>query len=152
MIDTRNQLVWLLHKHLDKPVVANDTVAKRPPYPYVDYSITTVNNASGEGNYSFDGEMNRVELQQEISFSINAYSRDDVQAYQLAKEAWDFFKHHVDVYELTVVRQEAVMNRTILEIDEYERRYGFDVFIRFGDLIEKKQDSIDLDNSKIIRR
>lgn len=152
MIDTRNELVRLLHKHLNKPVIPNDTTAKRPPYPYVDYAITTVNNESGEGNYSFDGTTDQVALQHAISFSVNAYSRDDTQAYNVAKDAWDFFRHHVDTSELTVIRQEGIVNRTLLEVDEYERRYGFDVFIRFDDAISKQIDSIDVSQVKIIRR
>ena len=152
MIDTRNRLVRLLHQHLNKPVIPNNTTSKRPPYPYVDYSITTINNDAGEGNYSFDGEMDRVDLQKQISFSINGYSRDETEAYNLVKEAWDFFKHHVDKYQLTVVRQEEIMNRTLLEVDEYERRFGFDVFIRFSDSIEKEVEGINLDDLTIIRR
>lgn len=149
MIDTRNRLVRLLHQHLNKPVIPNNTTSKRPPYPYVDYSITTINNDAGEGNYSFDGEMDRVDLQKQISFSINGYSRDETEAYNLVKEAWSFFKHHVDVYDLTVVRQEEIMNRTLLEVDEYERRFGFDVFIRFDDAIEKKQDNLIIEKTNI---
>lgn len=152
MIDTRNKLVRLLYQHLNKPVIANDTTGKRPPYPYADYSITTVVNDAGEGNYSFDGTTDRVDLQKQISFSINTYSRDETEAYELAKEAWNFFKHHVDKYDLTVVRIEEIMNRTLLEVDEYERRFGFDVFIRFSESIGTEVEGIYLDNLTIKRR
>lgn len=152
MIETRNKLVDLLHQHIIRPVIPNDTTARRPSYPYLDYSITTVNNSSGEGNYSFNNGVERVDLQKEMAVSINSYSRDETEAYELVKKAWDFFKIYVDKDNLTVFRQQEITNRTILEIDKYEWRYGFDVFIRFSDAIEKEVESIELDDLKITRR
>lgn len=143
MIDTRNQMVRMLYQHLNIPVISNNTTSKRPSYPFVDYSITTVNNDAGEGNYSFDGVVSTVDLQKQISFSINSYSRDDTEAYTVAKEAWNFFKHHVSRYDLTVVRVEEINNRSMLEIDKYEYRYGFDVFVRFDDSISKEIDTME---------
>lgn len=152
MIETRNKLVELLHQHVIRPVIPNDTTARRPSYPYLDYSITTVNNGNGEGNYSFSNGVERVELQKEMAVSINGYSRDEAEAYELVKKAWDFFKVHVDKDDLTVFRQQEIDNRTILEIDKYEWRYGFDVFIRFSDSIEKEVESIELGDLNITRR
>lgn len=149
MIETRNKLVDLLHQHVLRPVVSNDTTARRPTYPYLDYSVTAVNNEAGEGNYSFDGEIDRVDLQKRMSISINSYSEEETESYQLAKEAWNFFKHHVDMHDLTVINQGEVKSRSVLVVDEFERRYGFDVFIRFEDSIEKQVGRIDPEKSSI---
>lgn len=152
MIEVRNKLVSLLHKHVEKPVIPNDTTGKRPDYPYIDYSVITVTNDAGGGNYSYDGSVERVDLQKQTSFSINSYSESEVEAYVLAKSAWDFFKLHVSIDDLTIVRISEVTNRTMLKVDEYERRFGFDVFIRYSEAVEKGVEGIGLDDLTITRR
>lgn len=151
MIRTRNKMIKLLNQHLGKPVVPNNETENRPAYPYVDYSITTVTNDAGEGNYSFKNGEDKVELQKKLSLSINTYSRDEVESYNLCKQAWNFFKHIVSMDDLTVVDLKEIMNRSILEVDKYEFRYGFDLFIRFDDSIVNKTEGIDLDDLQIMR-
>ena len=142
MINTRNNIVSELYKYIQKPIIPNTDIKDRPPYPYVDYAITTVTNDSGDGNHSMqDGEVeliNQLDLQKKISFSFNIYSDNEVECYNLAKKVWDWFKH-IGEADIVVVDILEIRNRSLLEINQYEYRYGFDLFIRYDESIKKEQ-------------
>lgn len=145
MIDTRNTIIRELQRHMDLPIIPNTDTQNRPEYPFMDYGIIAVAADSGLGNHVYGSSeidvLNTLQIQNRVSVSFNAYSRDDKQAYNTAKEAYNWFKHIgvtilsdkaiavVDVYE--------VDNRTMLEIDKYEARYGFDVMFRYDDNIDR---------------
>lgn len=151
MINIRNTIIKELYQYIQKPIIPNTNTQKRPGYPFADYSITANVGDSGEGNYSYSESgidlKETLSLQNKISFSFNVYSKDEIESYELAKNIWDWFRHiGVDVLSfnnIVVVDVMDIDNRTILEINKYEMRYGFDVIVRYKDSIEKIDITID---------
>lgn len=145
MIDIRNTIIKELHNYIQKPIIPNSNTQNRPNYPFCDYSIIALVSSGEEGNYSFgdSGEdiLSTVELQTKMPMSFNAYSDNEVDAYNLAKNMWNYFKHigemPLSLKHITIVDVMDIQNRTILEIDKYEYRYGFDVIVRYKESIER---------------
>ena len=77
----------------------------------------------------------------EITFSFNAYSLSSLEAKNLGKLAHDYFRfagyQYLSDNGIIVVDVGNVQNRDLLEVDQYERREGFDVRIRTLDTIER---------------
>lgn len=151
MIDIRNTIIQELYDYIQKPIISNTNTQNRPEYPFADYSITALISDSGEGNYKLEDAgidvKETLSLQNKISFSFNVYSKDEIECYNLAKDIWDWFKFiGVDVLSLNNIAVVDVMdidNRTILEVDKYEIRYGFDVIVRYKKDIDKISTTID---------
>lgn len=145
MINIRNIIIRELYAYIQKPIIANTSTQPRPPYPFADYSIIANISDNGEGNYALEDEGVDVKeilsLQNKISFSFNIYSKNEVECYNLAKDIWNWFRHiGVDVlsnFNIAVVDVMTIDNRSILEVNQYEMRYGFDVIVRYKESIER---------------
>ena len=156
MIEIRNIIIKELQKYINQPVIPNTDVENRPQYPFIDYSITALIGDNSEGNniYTEDGEKlsHILELQPKISFSFNAYSKDETEGYNTVKDIWNFFKHigieNLKSKGIAVVDLYDIHNRTVLEVDKFEVRYGFDVIVRYKDLINRYDDVMDNYNIK----
>lgn len=151
MLRVKNEIVKQLYAHTQKPVIPNTDTQNRPPYPFIDYSVIAVVNESGQGNYSLEAKTkdanNKLDLQKRLSLSINVYSNKEAECYNLAKQVWEYLKH-VGVEDLAgkgivIIDITESTNRTILEVNQYETRYGFDVFVRFDNSIIRHQDTIE---------
>lgn len=140
----RNGIVDGLNEHLQIPVVPTDTNQPKPPYPFVSYKFTTLYKSdasvmtrqlvtSGDENFNQDIEY-VLRDQPQMVLSINAYSLDEAEAYDLALRVRAWFKLHGYRYlkelELIVVNVTALQDRSILIVDNYEKRIGFDVTLR----------------------
>lgn len=139
-------IVKRLHEILNLPVVPTDNVGKKPNYPYVSYKITTPRGktegqpiveselvASANPLFEFDIKETAIE-QPTFTISFMAYAAAEFDAIGLSQMALDTVKHSL-YYELkdinaVVVSIEAVGDRSILIVDHYEHRYGFDAIIR----------------------
>lgn len=145
MIKIRNIIIRELYSYIKKPVIPNTDTQNRPNYPFADYSITSNIPDSGEGNYTLQSEgldvKETLSLQNKISFSFNVYSKNEVECYNLAKDIWNWFRHiGIDVlsnFNIAVVDVMTIDNRSILEVNQYEMRYGFDVIVRYKESIER---------------
>jgi hypothetical protein len=140
----RNGLVSELYQHLQVPVVPTDTTQPKPPYPFVSYKFTTLYRPdapvmirspvpSSDPNFKDDVEYTLKE-QPQMVLSISTYSDDEAGAYDLAIQVQDWFKLHGYRYlkenNLIVVNTTALQDRSILLIDNFEKRIGFDVTLR----------------------
>lgn len=163
MIKIRNGVVYGLHKHLGITPVPQDQVPKKPSYPYMTYKfITPYIPPRGTGNLTINLEpskdsrfdkdvVERLVQQPTMTLSIDAYSKgtndDHASAYNLMKEARDWFRHsghlYLDSKNIVVVRVEAVGDRTAQIIDDYEVRYGFDVTLRFTEEMVLRYETIE---------
>lgn len=153
-----NDIVAGLYNALGIPVIYSPSSNNQPPFPYIGYSITMRYSDFGHGNDlyelvpstnpGFDQDfLESVELQPESMYSFTAYSQDQSEAFAKAKEAWDWFRlkgiDYLRSKGITVVEVMSIQNRDQLEVDEYTRREGFDVRIRFDDLIENRIETIE---------
>lgn len=136
-----------------------EDVQPKEPYPYIAYNfINPYTQFRGQGNYTrdlvpstderfgYDVE-ETLEVQPQATISINAYSKDKLEAQELAKKAMGWFKHVGWQYlydnNIVVVSIEAFGDRTIHIVDYYEHRIGFDVIIRFTDEIKRRFETIE---------
>lgn len=141
----RNSIVKGLHEYLQCPVVPADNNKKKPDYPFVSYKFTTLYKAQGshnlirnvipssDPNFESDIEITRQEQPQMI-ISVLAYSLDEVEAYEVALKAknWFIFQgyDYLKAANIIVVKTTTVQDRTIHIVDNYEKRAGFDVVLR----------------------
>lgn len=167
MINIRNKIIALLHGAIGKPIIPNTNTQNRPEYPFIDYSITSLIGDKSDGYHVFTDEpipepdngdfeigilgikepepvtnlINTGYYNHNIAFSFNSYSDNETEAYDLIKQVWDWFKHQgvqtLSYEKIAVVDVLDIQNRTILAVDEYEKRYGFDLIIRYAEPIER---------------
>lgn len=144
--NVRNKIVAGLYAFVQKPVIFQPQNTPLPPYPFVAFSITSdYMRTLDDGNVQNVPQL--VDLKEtlssnvEITFSFNAYSLNSLEAKNLAKKVHDYFRfvgyQYLADNGIIVVDVGNVQNRDLLEVDQYERREGFDVRIRTLDTIER---------------
>lgn len=142
----RNKIVAGLYAFIQKPVIFQPQNTPLPPYPFVAFSITSdYMRTLDDGNLQNVPQL--VDLKEtlssnvEITFSFNAYSMNSLEAKNLVKKVHDYFRfvgyQYLSDNGIIVVDVGNVQNRDLLEVDQYERREGFDVRIRTLDTIER---------------
>ena len=141
----RDTLVFLLHTYLGRPVIEKEQAAERPEYPYLAYKLIMAGSAKegmGDIEYFPEGrEVIRKKVQVQHCFSFSAYGKTEKETRELAEKAKEYllftgYKELADK-ELIPVRATEIQNRSVLETEEYEVRYGFDLFIRSVQIMEK---------------
>lgn len=156
----KKQIVKGLHEYLKVNVVPTDTADRKPNYPYVSYKITTSFKSntfalvdelvpSASSDFEYDIEVTRKE-QTYFTISINAYCEDEDTALMIATKAADWFRfigyyYLVDI-NVVVVDVTNITDRAQQIVDDYERRYGFDVRIRSARAITKRIETIETYN------
>lgn len=148
---------------MELPIVPQDQIQPKPTYPYMTYKfIVPYNQFNHQGNISqnlvpsnddrFEYDVEEVlGLQPQMTLSFNAYCKGEPDsqmiAYEVAKKAMDWFKHvgYQDLSDLNVVvvNIEAFGDRTVLIVDDYEARVGFDVILRTTDTIKRRFETIE---------
>lgn len=164
----RNTIVAKLHEYLNMPVVPQDRVNSKPLYPYLAYKfIVPYAQARGQGNYSTDvvpslDERFEYDIEETLvtqptmTLSISAYSKgkadDYMVAYSTAKKAIDWFRlvGYQDLQDINVVVVDTLAfgDRATLIVDKTEERIGFDVILRFTDVIKRNYETIEEVNIK----
>jgi len=168
MRQNKNVIIMGLNEYINVPVVPTDTADRKPNYPYMSYKILS----ALEGNtfalvdeiipsdnpaFQYDVEVTRKE-QSHFTISMNAYSLNEDEARELAIKATDWFNFYgtrfLSSHNLVVVNTTNINDRTQQIVDDYERRYGFDVRIRAARGITKRVETIEsfsfsnIDNSQ----
>lgn len=154
-----NRIVYELYLYTERFVVPTESNGPKPEYPYLSYKITTLyNSPNNQGNYStkliqslddrFEHDIEEtLELQPTFTISINAYSEDSVECQNLIKKAYDWFKHigydELNDIDVVVVDVAAFTDRTLLIVDNYESRIGFDIILRTTDVINRRINTIE---------
>lgn len=167
--EVRNTVVRLLHEYLNRPVQLSDQASPEPQredgstdYPYIIYTATAPyisRNVLGDHSQREEGDrvvdVSREDVTATYSFTACSMNRDedgdhifgDDEALDLAERAIGWFRHvgclSLSLAGVVVVEVMNVGNRTILEIDEVARRYGFDVQLRFTRMDEQTNPSIE---------
>lgn len=125
-------LTTKLKQVLHCEIVKSNQIHKKPPYPYVSFTITTPVRAE-EGTYceAEDGTRYRDLLQ---TWSITVQSNKDNEANELAMKAFDWLQVQGDLYlkdnNIVVADISDITNRDNMISIDYEYRYGFDVTFR----------------------
>ena len=161
-------IVEELTRYLGYPVVPTESEGPKPKYPYIGYKTTTPYNLSGtKGNYTkrviesldnrFEHDIEEtLEVQPTFTISVNAYSDDAFESQALIKKAHDWFKHigYDDLSSINVVTVDvqSFTDRTLLIVDNYESRVGFDVILRTVDKIKRRVETIEKYSIKEVKR
>lgn len=155
----RNKIIEKVTDMLGVPVIQSNQTEDRPPYPFVAYTIISSNTPErGTGNYlqevipsgsnEFKSDVKEtLQLQPQFFISFTAYAENDFDAENVAKRAYDLLKFKLYYFlrsiDVTVIEIKNFGSRSVLEVDEYERRCGFDVRFRTSYKIERSVETVE---------
>ena len=158
-VNIRNKIIEKMTDMLGFPVIQSNQIADRPPYPFVAYTIISSNTLEkGTGNYlqevipsssaPFKNDIKEtLELQPQFFISFTAYAENDFEAEDIAKRAYDLLKFRLYYFlrsiDVTVIEIKNFGNRSVLEVDDYEHRCGFDVRFRTSHRIERTVETVE---------
>lgn len=157
MKQIRNTIVKALHEYTKVNVVPQDTTGKRPPYPYITYKITSTNNSK---NYSrvdtvvpsidpkYDNDVKVThKTQSYFTMSISVLGENEIEAHEIAETARDWFTFQGWLFfsdiNVVIINATNIGERTQLLVDDYEKRYGFDVRIRAAKATSRRVETIE---------
>lgn len=156
--EIRNFIVSGLYNYLEIPVVPTDDIGDKPDYPYVSYKFITLYIPQGpynllkdtvpslDENFEYDVEYTKEE-QPKMIISINSYSDDEVESYNLGLKVREWFNfygyHYLKEKGVIVSNIGNLQDRTVLIVDNYEKRQGFDVTIRVVDIHKTRIETIE---------
>lgn len=162
MINLQNiiySIVAKIYEYTDLLPVPTDNIGNRPAYPFLSYKVTTSYiEPTNQGNYSkkaigslddrFDYDIEEtLEQQPTFTLSINAYSGDIFECQKEIKKVYDWFKfvgsEDLSSVNVVAVNIQAITDRTLLIVDNYEYRYGFDIVLRTTDTIKRRINTIE---------
>ena len=150
--DIRNTIVKGIKEYTGFITVDTDNPHNKPKYPYYSYKMTSLyvpdqfTGTLGQINKIDTIEQSLV-LQPKMTISFNSYSDDVVEANQAALKAWEWFKFvgylKLKDKNIIVVDVMSIQDRTVMLVDDYEHRQGFDVVFRTTHTIEREIETIE---------
>ncbi|GHU75669.1 hypothetical protein AGMMS49992_20090 [Clostridia bacterium] len=163
-IEMRNYMMHGLSEYLGMPVRLSNQAVPMPAYPFIMYTVLTNRvPTGGMGNRSWiprkDAVITRLEQVNHATISITCCSADhpaavepfeyvygEDEAQTIAERAMDWFEHiardELRGHGIVVVDVMEANSRTNLLIDEELRRYGFDIQIRYGEIMDRLDSAI----------
>lgn len=146
---------WLKSKGHEIPVIAANQTAPIPDGAYLSYTITTPVVANMKG-YAIAEDGARYKALEQV-WSFTSHSTDDVEAFDIAMLAYDWFALAGNTYlsdnDIVAQRVGNIANRDNLLTIDYEYRRGFDVEFLLLHVIAKEDcetagyiESIDIPN------
>lgn len=129
-----------LDGYLPHPVIFAEQAGPKPPYPYIAIK-EMISFIPAAGLPSIRDEDIPIDIkrtsssQPTMSLSITAYGRDILETSELVQHAHDWFSfagyRFLKEVGYVVANLQSIMNRDSLIVDDYERKRGFDVILRF---------------------
>ena len=139
-------LINALSAYIDKPVIFSDQAAPKPPYPFISVKITS-QFIPEPGQPEIENEDQPEDIKQTATsqptmvMSVTEYTNSLAAAGELAQVAHDWFEfagyHQLKDIGFVLADITGITNRDSLIIDDYERRRGFDVTLRFVHSVER---------------
>ena len=125
----REHVVTGLNGYLKVPVIRSNQNQKPPPYPYVVYTITTLESANNGTFGEYADGIDRKAVTQVWSISAVAETNDE--SVELASKAKEWLDHigtfYLNENDVIVQSSTGITNRDNVLSVEYEYRNGFDV-------------------------
>ncbi len=133
-----------LNSHFDDSdviVIEANQSQQKPPYPYITILFGGVME-SGQSHtgsvYIIDDGDDDIDYllarNQRLTLSVTSIADNSADAQQNAIEAHEWFKwqgvQHLKDNDIVVAGYEAMTNRDSIIVDQWERRIGFDVYLR----------------------
>lgn len=133
-----SEIIDMLSAEVGSPVILTNQAAPRPPYPYIGVTETI---PFQPGPRSLENVPEPIDIKQVASqqatmtLSVTAYGSDFAATMELAQKAHDWFSftgyQALKEAGYVVASIGDIDNRDTLLVDDYERRRGFDVVLRF---------------------
>ena len=158
----RRVVAAALKSYVNCPVIRSNQNTEPPDYPYISYTITTLEKSTG-GTYCIAKDGTRYKDVAQY-WSITALSDNSSESVTIALKAKEYFSlvGNVHLSDNGVVVKETtdITNRDNLITTEYEYRNGFDVVLRLTDVIDAETanggagyiETVEIDNETITRR
>jgi len=153
-----SEVVNLLQEHISRPVILADQAAPKPPYPFISIKETSsFIPQPGQQNITDEPlpqDIRQVATSQPTKvLSVTIYSDSFQTAETLSQQVHDWFSFsgHQQLKEtgFVVADVTAITNRDSLIVDDYERRRGFDVTLRFVHSMERFVETIEIVAGKL---
>ena len=164
--ELRNRIISGLAAYLGQPVRLADQAVPESECPYMFYqpiapylpgaSDIVRERVPGVGDHPHDiMSTRREQAQATFSFSACSHNREtpdgyrfgDDEAQDLAERAQGWFLHvgkpALALDGIVVLEVHNVTNRTAIEVDEVERRYGFDVRLRYLRVDQRRDNTVE---------
>lgn len=139
-------LINELSSYLSRPVILADQSAPKPKYPYIAIK-EMINHIPAPQSITTEEDKQKSHSQATKPLSITAYSKDFNDVNDLINKVFNWFEftgyRTLKNLGYVVERVESIMNRDSLIVDDYERRRGFDVILRFTHEIERDLEVIE---------
>ncbi|MGN1456958.1 MAG: LIC_12616 family protein [Acutalibacteraceae bacterium] len=128
-----------LKKYLKVPVIRNNQNEEPPEYPYVSYTITTL-ESQNKGTYGeYEDGIDRKAIKQTWSITVQSDNNDE--SVMLASKAREWLDHSGTRYlndnNIIVEQVGNITNRDNIISIEYEYKNGFDVVFWLYDETER---------------
>lgn len=145
-----------LNDYLPYPVIFAEQTGPKPSYPYVALKVLVDNISNGNQPSITNTEFEQTATTQPtMSISVTGYGTSFDEAADLVKGVHDWFSfvgyRALKNKNLVVSSIESIMNRDSLIVDDYERRRGFDVMLRYTHSIKRSTGIIESASLKIDR-
>lgn len=126
-----------LNNYLQCPVIRTNQNQRKPQYPYITYTITTL-MSENKGTYGVLSDNTHIQAFKQI-WSLSALSDDYSECAALANKAHSWLESSGAVYlsdsSVIVESVGSITNRDTILTADYEYRYGFDFVLRVMDII-----------------
>lgn len=133
-------ILGLLDAALDRPVIMAEQSGRKPTYPYLAIKelVSYIPTGGRPSEYDEDlpEDIRRTSTTQpSISLSLTAYGNEFANTGELIQQAFDWFsftgRQTLKDAGYVVAEIQSIMNRDSLIVEDYERKRGFDVRLRF---------------------
>jgi hypothetical protein len=154
-----SEIIDMLSADVGFPVILTNQAAPRPPYPYIGVTETI---PFQPGPRSLENVPEPIDIKQVASqqatmtLSVTAYGSNFATTMELSQKAHDWFSftgyQALKEAGYVVASIGGIDNRDTLVVDDYERRRGFDVTLRFVHQQERIVEEIDSVDPEFVRR
>jgi hypothetical protein len=157
-ISIRNDIVTGLNQYITpNKIIMQDQNAPKPTYPFATFNFintyieqqigTPIELVEEDQDESTNAKYTRIE-QPTMTISITSYSKTIGESEQLALNMLKWFKYigyeYLKEKGIIIVDSTDIKERNTLIVDDYERRYGFDITIRVVSEVERVIEAIEI--------
>lgn len=140
-----------LSECVDVPVIFANQSAPKPKYPFITIKTMTANNPNGNhpsiiNENNTDGINQTFSAQVTSTISVTALGNEDVSQEVQSVHDWFSFIGYRKLKEKGLIISDvgSIANRDSLIVDDYERKQGFDVLVRYVKVVERNLENIEL--------
>lgn len=149
IVELKKAIISPLAAYAGSKIIRADNLGNKPEEPHATYKITMPYGAGvGYPEEVFLDGGNSAIIQQttehKATFSFTAYAMKEDESILLAQKIHEWFSFYgYDIFDnlgVTIIEQTDIANRDAFVVENYERRNGFDVIIKYMDVKTREVD------------